>query len=362
MRSLIRGECLPVAYASVCPVGDLPEPEAAGGLVHSFLSRVPLGHDGARVRVRGRYVQYSQIVRVATPSADQVVELRQGQRLRLEVELHRNGREGTGTVDWVWRPGRVLDPAGLVAGALGRAEARLDARPAPRGRHPVVLAPGVGGVLAHEMFGHALEARGESGERSALMRKGDGTRSREIRIIDDPRRGRIPWRRDDEGEPSRAVALVADGRLAGALHNRTTARAAGETRTGHARRSSYLVSALPRMGCTFIAAGDHGPESLIGETGEGLYIRRMAAASVDLSSGEAMFRVSDADRIEGGRIAEPLEPFVLFITLAETLATLGQPANDLQFDTCLGTCLKDHQPLAVSVGAPTVRLGVATVL
>jgi len=282
--------------------------------------------------------------------------------LRLEIELHRNGREGTGTVDWVWRPGRTLDPAGLVAAALSRAEARLDARPASRGRFPVVLAPGVGGILVHELFGHALEARGTSGERSALVQTGEGPRSREIRIVDDPRRGRIPWRFDDEGRRSRAVALVADGKLSGFLHNRTTARAAGVAATGHARRSSYLAPALPRMGCTFIAAGNHDPGSLIREAGDGLYIRRMAAASIDLSAGEAMFRVSDADRIEGGRITAPLEPFVLFVTLAETLATLGQPANDLQFDTCLGTCLKEHQPLAVTVGAPTVRLGVVTVL
>jgi TldD protein len=362
VRSLIRGECPAVSTESVSPVRITAEPERAAGLVHSFLSRVPLGHDGARVRVHGRYVEYSQEVRVATPSAGQVAELREGRRLRLEVELHRNGREGTGTVDWVWRPGRDLDPAGLVSAALSRAEARLDARPAPRGRFQVLLAPGVGGILVHEMFGHAMEARGTSGEPSALVRLGEGVRSREIRIIDDPRRGRIPWRHDDEGRPSRAVALAADGKLAGALHSRTTARASGAAVTGHARRSSYLVPALPRMGCTFIAAGNHDPDALVRETGDGLYIRRMAAASIDLSAGEAMFRVSDADRIHEGRIAEPLEPFVLYVTLAETLATLGQPANDIQFDTCLGTCLKEHQPLAVSVGAPTVRLGVTTVL
>ena len=362
VRSLIRGECPTPAVPSGCTVGAFPEPDGAGQLVTSILARVPLGQGGARVRVQGRYVQYAQEVRIASASGGQVAELREGRRLRLELELHRNGRAGIGTLDWVWRPGREMDPAGLVASAMARAEARLDARSAPRGRFPVVMAPGVGGVLVHEMFGHALEARGPAAESSALMRQGDGPRSREIRIIDDPRRGRIPWRRDDEGERSRAVALVDNGRLAGVLHNRTTARGAGGMRTGHARRSSYLVPALPRMGCTFIAAGNHAPESLIRETGEGLYIRRMAAASIDLASGEAMFRVSDADRIEGGRITAPLEPFVLFVTLAETLASLGQPGNDLQFDTCLGTCLKEHQPLAVSVGAPTVRLGVTTVI
>jgi predicted Zn-dependent protease len=362
VRSLLCGESPPVAASDSGPIREVVELEEAGPVVDSILAQVPLGHDGARVRVRGRHVQYSQEVRIASASSGQFTELREGRRIRLVVELHRNGREGIGTVDWVWRPGRDLDPACLVAGAIARAEARLDARPAPCGRFPVVMAPGVGGILVHEMFGHALEGRGSAVEASALVRRGEGPRSREIRIIDDPRRGRIPWRRDDEGERARAVALVADGRLAGSLHNRTTAQVVGDARTGHGRRSSYLVPALPRMGCTFIAAGNHDPASLVKETDDGLYIRRMAAASIDLYSGEAMFRVSDADRIEGGRIAAPLEPFVLFVTLAETLATLGQPANDLQFDTCLGTCLKEHQPLAVTVGAPTVRLGVATVL
>ena len=362
VRCLIRGDPPPVAAAGSVPIQAVAELEEAGPVVDGILARAPLGHDGARVRVRGRYVQYSQEVRIASAKIGQFAEAREGRRIRLSVELHRNGREGTGTMDWVWRPGRDLDPACLVAGAIARAEVRLDARPAPRGRFPVVMAPGVGGILVHEMFGHALEGRGSAVEDSALVRRGEGPRSREIRIIDDPRRGRIPWRRDDEGERARAVALVADGGLAGSLHNRTTAQVAGVVRTGHGRRSSYLVPALPRMGCTFIAAGNHSPASLVEDTGDGLYIRRMEAASIDLHAGEAMFRVSDADRIEGGRITASLEPFILFVTLAETLATLGHPGNDLQFDTCFGTCLKEHQPLAVSVGAPTVRLGVATVL
>ncbi len=362
VRCLIRGESPPVAATGGIPIQAVAELEEAGPVVDGILARAPLGHHGARVRVRGRYVQYSQEVRIASAQIGQFAEAREGSRIRLAVELHRNGREGTGTMDWVWRPGRDLDPACLVAGAIARAEVRLDARPAPRGRFPVVMAPGVGGILVHEMFGHALEGRGSAVEDNALVRRGEGPRSREIRIIDDPRRGRIPWRRDDEGARARAIALVADGGLAGSLHNRTTAQVAGVVRTGHGRRSSYLAPALPRMGCTFIAAGDHSPSSLVEDTGDGLYIRRMEAASIDLHSGEAMFRVSDADRIEGGRITASLEPFILFVTLAETLATLGHPGNDLQFDTCFGTCLKEQQPLAVSVGAPTVRLGVATVL
>jgi hypothetical protein len=36
-------------------------------------------------------------------------------------------------------------------------------------------------------------------------------------------------------------------------------------------------------------------------------------------------------------------------------------ARDVAFDTCVGTCLRDGQPLATSVGAPTFCIGMATV-
>ena len=37
-------------------------------------------------------------------------------------------------------------------------------------------------------------------------------------------------------------------------------------------------------------------------------------------------------------------------------------ADDLMFDTCIGACHRDGQPLAITVGAPTICIGLATVL
>jgi TldD protein len=158
------------------------------------------------------------------------------------------------------------------------------------------------------------------------------------------------------------VALVDDGQLVGELNCRRATRTTGQVATGHGRRSSYLVSVAPRMGCTFVAAGENDPDQVLAETGSGVYIRRMAAATTDVAAGHAIFHVTDADRIEGGRVDSPLEPFLLWITLSNTLASLDRPCNDTSFDNCVGTCLKGHQPLAVSVGTPTIRLGLATVL
>jgi TldD protein len=365
VRSLMRGE--PLQLSGKGPVPDLFDGLSANAEVEirRILSRAPLGVGGARVGVRGKWLEYRQDIRIAMAGQPQRADCRQGRRIRLTISLARAGRTGTGTVDWVWRPGRNLDAAALVSSALERAELRLQAVPAVKGETVVVFAPGVGGVLVHEMFGHPLESDGpgSGGNRaSALVRGGRGPDCREIRIIDDPRRGRVPWKFDDEGTPARAVALVDDGQLVGELNCRRATRTTGQVATGHGRRSSYLVSVAPRMGCTFVAAGENDPDQVLAETGSGVYIRRMAAATTDVAAGHAIFHVTDADRIEGGRVDSPLEPFLLWITLSNTLASLDRPCNDTSFDNCVGTCLKGHQPLAVSVGTPTIRLGLATVL
>ena len=43
------------------------------------------------------------------------------------------------------------------------------------------------------------------------------------------------------------------------------------------------------------------------------------------------------------------------------LSTLTMVADDLRFETCIGSCHRDGQALAISVGAPTVCIGVAEV-
>jgi TldD protein len=116
------------------------------------------------------------------------------------------------------------------------------------------------------------------------------------------------------------------------------------------------------MGCTFLAPGPLAPEEVIAGTRAGIYIRRMETASTDTRSGTARFVVTDADRIDRGRLGPPLREFLLEVHSATALASLDRVACDLAFDTCVGTCLRDGQPLVTSVGGPTFRLGVATVV
>jgi TldD protein len=176
-------------------------------------------------------------------------------------------------------------------------------------------------------------------------------------VLDDPRRGRAAWRIDDEGHRARPVPLIRSGRVAGRLHDASTAEREGRSSTGHGRRASYRDAIRPRMGCTFVAAGRWSPEEVLNSVSDGVYIRRMEAASVDLSTGRAVFRVTDSDRIVHGALGSPLQPHLLEVDARIALSAMVRVADDLTFDTCVGSCVRDGQPLATSVGAPTICVG-----
>jgi TldD protein len=312
--------------------------------------------------IRASYAASEQRVLIGRAGHPILADRRSGARVRFEVGLRRRGACSSAATESALRPEEPAVFGPHLMGALQRAAHRLDARPTRPGERPVVLAPGVGGVLVHEIVGHALEGDTVARGRSMLARLQPPVAPTTVRVIDDPRRGRAPWAVDDEGEPSRSIALVEQGRVAGYLLDLDFAREMGRKPTGHGRRASYRERVLPRMGCTFIAAGELDPRELIEDVASGIYVRRMEAASVDLASGWATFWVSDADEIVDGRLHHACEPFLLALEAQKVLPRIDRVASDLTLDACIGNCLRDGQAIATSVGAPTIRLGLATVI
>ncbi|HXV78132.1 MAG TPA: TldD/PmbA family protein [Candidatus Polarisedimenticolaceae bacterium] len=315
------------------------------------------------VRLVGRAVASRQHVMIARPDGTDCEETRLSTRVRMMASQRRGPHLATAVVEAALHHratefrGETLDR--LARALVERVERRLDARELPGGRHAVVLAPGVGGILVHEIVGHALEADAEHGW---LAHAESPVAPPGVDVIDDPRAGRAAWRVDDEGVPSRATPLIRDGRVVGRLHDRLTALRDGVPPTGHGRRSSYREPVMPRMGCTFIASGPRDPDELVRDVGTGVYVRRMEAAHVDSGSGRAIFRVTDADRIVAGRVCAPLDPFVMVLDGREVLASLTDVGHDLRFDSCIGSCHREGQSLSMTVGAPTICIGVVGVV
>ncbi len=311
--------------------------------------------------VRAAWIGFRQAVLTARPGEPVRSDVRESSRVKLEVRIERGGRRAVAVRERVGRPGRVVATAGLADDVTRRALQRLDARPLPSGPHPVVFAAGVGGILVHEVVGHALEGDTVARGASALWVSGRGIARPELVVVDDPRRGRAPWRWDDEGGEAGATCLIRGGSVCNLVLDRRTAASLGRSSTGHGRRSSFQEPVLPRLGCTFLAPGSLGAGEVAGGVARGLLVHRMETAGTDPSSGVSFFQIADADLLMHGKCDVPLSPALLRVTSREVLQSLDRIGDDLEFDTCVGSCVRDGQPMVASVGAPTCRLGLATV-
>ncbi len=259
---------------------------------------------------------------------------------------------------------RERTPEAVASEAAATAVTLLHAREPEAGAYPVVVAPGWGGVMVHECFGHSME--GDTIRKRTSIRatqRGRQVAARGVTIADS---GTVPYSRgsfrvDDEGTPSQRTVLVEDGMLVGYLWDLLNARLTGERPTGNGRRSSYRDYPLCRMTNTYIEAGPHTPQELIGSVKRGLYCKNLGGGSVNPADGNFSFQVTEAYQIENGRITHPVRNATLTGNGNDAMLKIDGVANDLKIDGTTGSCGKDGQWKPVGVGQPTVRFTEITV-
>ncbi len=247
--------------------------------------------------------------------------------------------------------------------AIGREAAReavdlLDARDAPAGEMPVVLAPGHAGVLIHEAVGHLLEADFNRKKTSVFWNKmGKRVGSPSVTIYDDPT---IPASRgsyavDDEGTIPRKTLLIEKGIIRGLLQDKLSAGLMGLPLTGHGRRQDYTDFPIPRMANTYIDRGEHDPEEIIRSVKRGLYAERFTGGQVE-DSGTFTFSVSSGRLIEDGRLTAPIKQATLIGSNLDILNKIEMVGSDLAFGLPTGTCSKEGQDVPVNDGCPTLKI------
>lgn len=310
--------------------------------------------------VSARWVGFRQEVRIARRRRPVSGDVRQGGRIRLEARAP-DGNFPVAAAEAVvpldLGPSSRVEALQHLPEAVAVRLAQLAAASSlDSGERVVVFGPGVGGVFVHEIIGHALEADTVLSGASWLA-KAEGSLTRSgLTVVDDPRRGRAGWKLDDEGELARPIALLRRGAVGEWLHDARSSRHTGQPTTGHGRRGSFREPVRPRMGCTFVAAGHQHPAEALEGVEDGVYVHRMDAGTADPLTGRATFRVTDADRIQRGKITEPVVPHSMLVDGPKALQSVERIANDVEFDPCAGSCLREGQPLATSVGGPTFRI------
>lgn len=248
-------------------------------------------------------------------------------------------------------------PEQIATAAARRSVLMLQAKPAPAGKMPVVMAGEAGGTMVHEACGHGLEA--DLVQKSLSVyggKKGQLVASPEVTVVDDATlSGRYgSYRFDDEGVPACKVELIKNGELTDYLYDRLTAMNEGRVSNGHGRRESYHHKPIPRMGNTFIAPGKLDPEKIIRDTKEGLLVKKMGGGQVNTTTGDFVFDVAEGYIIKDGEIGPMVRGATLTGNGPEVLHIVEQVGSDLGFT--IGTCGKDGQGAPVSDAQPTLAI------
>lgn len=290
-------------------------------------------------------------------------------RLGVQIVVEQNGRRETGYHGLGGRHlyDRLFEDAQWnrsIDVALAQALTNLESVAAPAGEMPVVLGPGWPGVLLHEAVGHGLEGDFNRKGTSAFSgRIGERVAAPGVTVIDD---GAIGQRRgsltiDDEGTPTQRNYLIEDGILKGYLQDRLNARLMGVEPTGNGRRESFAHAPMPRMTNTFMLAGSDHPAELVERVTDGIYAKSFGGGQVDITSGKFVFSCTEAYRIRGGRIAEPIKGATLIGDGPTVLTRVKGIGNDLELDEGIGVCGKGGQSIPAGVGQPTLLIDGLTV-
>ena len=231
----------------------------------------------------------------------------------------------------------------------------LKAEPVVAGKYDVIIDQELAGVFAHEAFGHLSEADFlAANERlRELMKVGNRYGVDELTIVDD---GTMPgergsFRYDDEGTAAERTELIREGRIAGHLHDRQSARRMGEKPTGNARAVSYSYAPIVRMSNTYIESRGYNIEDMLDSVERGLYVCGSRGGMTELES--FTFSSQYARLIEHGRQTTMLRDVTLSGNVFETLKNIEMIGDDLVMFGGLGGCGKNGQgPLPVGLGAP----------
>jgi len=310
-----------------------------------------------------------QVVNILRADGTRVRDVRPLVRLNVQVVAGDGDRQETGSFGTGGREGfeRFIAPdcwQHVVSEALRQALVNLDAVPAPAGTFDVLLGPGWPGSLLHEAVGHGLEGdfnRRKTSAFAGLM--GEKVASSGVTVVDDgtllDRRGSLTV--DDEGTPTSETVLIEDGRLVGYMQDRQNARLMGMLPTGNGRRQSYAHIPMPRMTNTYMRSGDRDPEEIRRSMKDGIYAASFGGGQVDITSGKFVFACTEAYRVRGGEIAEPIKGAMLIGNGPDALTRVDAVGTDMGLDPGIGTCGKQGQGVPVGVGQPTIRINALTV-
>jgi TldD protein len=306
---------------------------------------------------------------VVTSDGTKAEDLQPRNYLYASVVAEKNGKRERGG----WNLGGRMDfsfytqavAEEIAKTAVDRALVLFDAVQPPAGEMPVVLGPGVTGVLLHEAIGHGMEAdfnRKKISTYSTML--GKKVAESFVTIVDD---GTMPKllgsiNTDDEGTPGQKTVLVDKGILSSYMYDKISARHYKVKSSGNGRRQSYQHFVQPRMRNTYMLAGLSTPEDVIKSVKKGIYIQDVSNGQVKIGEGDFAFYVSQGRIIENGKLTAPIKDVNIMGNGPKMLRNTTMLANNLEmYRGGGGACGKGGQRVPCGFGQPTCLVKSMTV-
>ena len=263
--------------------------------------------------------------------------------ISLSVVAEKEGDVETGG-EWVEsRFFEDLDPPSKIASrASWKATSLLGGETVPTQTVPVIFDRDVGYTFLAHLFAMVKGSSVADGLSALVGRIGEAIGSERVTVVDDPTLDRGMGSRgfDSEGTPSARTVVIDGGVLRSFLFDSRSAKKAGFTSTGNAKRGSFRD--LPTVGHSnlFIDRGESSPDDIIGSTDKGLWLVSLAGwwvginpATGDFSSGAKGLWV------ERGEVAYPVRNVTIASNILDMIRAVDMLGNDLYFrhETCTPT-------------------------
>ena len=225
------------------------------------------------------------------------------------------------------------------------------------GFHDVILDADLAGILAHEAFGHTVEAdlvrngsiAGDYLNKevaSPLVSLSDFAHT--FQDEDTP----CPIFIDDEGIECKDAHIVERGVLKAYLHNRDSAHQMGHEPLGNARAWSFSDEPLIRMRNTAILPGSSKLEEMIASIDDGYYFTKTSNGQADMT-GEFMFGVTAGYEIKSGKLGKAVKDTTISGKAFDVLSSVAMVSDEMKWNFS-GMCGK-KQMIPVGMGGPAIK-------
>jgi TldD protein len=234
----------------------------------------------------------------------------------------------------------------------------LKAELPPAGRNTIILDSSMAGMIAHESFGHGLEADQILRDRSYLKKHLNKQVASEIcTIYDTPSLEKKlgSYFFDDEGIKAGHNILVENGILRNFIYDRRTASVLKATPQGNGRRESFAHPVNVRMSNTYFGSGDYKLEEMISEIKEGVMLVHGSFGMEDPLGGGMQCTARKGYLIENGEKTKILKAIALSGDVLEMLKNIDAVSKDV-LKLNGGTCGKGTEDMVpVTDGGSYIR-------